>query len=178
MESAIRFTFAGLGLLLLAAASAAVLRRLWACPELPDFNALRESPEVKYAAMARLLSQDDLRFLRSQPGFGRDSERKFRRERARIFRAYCHSMSQDFSLVMSAARVIAATGQNSQDVSGDLITMQFAFQSTLWRATWAAWLFERGWNPAAVSTAPAVDALSRLRTRLDLASFAAASAAS
>lgn len=178
MESAIRFAVAGVGLLFLAVASAAVLRRLWSCPELPDFNSLSESPESKYAPMARLLSQEDLTFLRSQPGFGRDSERRFRRERARVFRGYCRSMRQDFSLVMSAARVIAASGQASQDFSGDLIGLQFAFKRTLWQAAWAAWLFERGWNPAAVSTMPAVDALSRLRQRLDLASFAAASAAS
>jgi len=158
----------------LAVASAAVLRRLWACPELPDFNSSREAPESKYAPMGRLLSQEDVEFLRSQPGFGREAERRFRRERARVFRAYCRSMRHDFSLVIAAARVIAASGQGPQDVSGDLMALNVTFQRTLWKANFAVLLFEYGWTPAVVSASPAVDALSRLRQRLDLVSFAAA----
>jgi hypothetical protein len=81
--------------------------------------------------MARLLRDDDLRFLESRPGYRPEMGVRLRRSRRRIFRLYLAELSSDFRQLHAAARRIVADApeQNSAMV-GQLVRQQLVF----WRA--------------------------------------------
>jgi len=68
-----------------------------------DFSAARYEP------MVRLMSDDDLLFLKAQPGFRPEMGRRFSRERRRIFRLYLQELARDFHRLHAHARVIVAS---------------------------------------------------------------------
>ena len=68
-----------------------------------------EFSPARYEPMARLLENDDLLFLKSQPGFRPEMGRKFNRERRRIFRMYLRELANDFHRLHAHARVVAAS---------------------------------------------------------------------
>jgi hypothetical protein len=59
--------------------------------------------------MARLMSDEDLNFLKAQAGYRPEMGRKFSRERRRIFRLYLQELACDFHRLHAQARVIAAS---------------------------------------------------------------------
>lgn len=83
---------------------------------------------ARYEPMARLFSEEDLRFLEAQPGYTPDIGRKFRRERRRIFRSYLRELSAEFNRLHERARAIAASlpAEHSALV-GSLIRLQCRF---------------------------------------------------
>jgi hypothetical protein len=74
-----------------------------------ESQSLAEFSVARYEPMARLLSNDDLVFLKSQPGFRPEIGRKFSRERRRIFRLYLQELAQDFHRLHAHARSLVAT---------------------------------------------------------------------
>jgi hypothetical protein len=87
-----------------------------------------EFSSVRYEPMARLMADDDLAFLKAQPGFRPEMGRKFSRERRRIFRLYLHELACDFHLLHAHARAIVSTlpAENSPLV-GILLRQQVRF---------------------------------------------------
>lgn len=67
-----------------------------------------EFSAARYEPMARLLCEEDLLFLKSQPGFRPEMAKKFNRERRRIFRLYLHDLAQDFHRLHARALELAA----------------------------------------------------------------------
>lgn len=63
---------------------------------------------ARYEPMTRLMSDDDLLFLKAQPGFQPEIGKKFVRERRRIFRLYLQELAADFHRLHAHARVIVA----------------------------------------------------------------------
>ncbi len=59
---------------------------------------------AKYRPMQRLLSGDDLTFLRSQPGYDRSLEKSLGKDRRRVFRSYLKSLRRDFDRLYFAAK--------------------------------------------------------------------------
>src|SRR6476469_5982780 len=51
---------------------------------------------AKYRPMQRLLSREDLLFLRSQPGYDLSLEKSLCKDRRRVFRSYLKSLRRDF----------------------------------------------------------------------------------
>ena len=68
-----------------------------------EFSAERFDP------MARLLSEEDFQFLKSQPGYSPEVGKKFVRERKRIFRLYLGELVQEFRRLHADARAMVAT---------------------------------------------------------------------
>lgn len=64
---------------------------------------------ARYEPMGRLLSNEDLLFLKAQPGFRPEIGKKFLRERRRIFRLYLQELVRDFNRLHAHARFIAAS---------------------------------------------------------------------
>lgn len=60
----------------------------------------------KYRPLERLLSEDDVRFLKEQPGYEPGMEKAFRRERRKVFRSYLKNLGQDFNRLHSALRLM------------------------------------------------------------------------
>ena len=67
-----------------------------------------EFSRARYEPMARLMSDEDLAFLKAQPGFRPEIGKKFIRERRRIFRLYLQELARDFHRLHAHAREIVA----------------------------------------------------------------------
>jgi hypothetical protein len=91
----------------------------------------------RYRPMMRLLDSDDIRFLRSQPGYSPEMESHLRIQRSRVFRGYLRCLEMDFQRVATALKIIMS--QSEQD-RGDLAAVlvqhqiQFALGMQLVRA--------------------------------------------
>jgi hypothetical protein len=64
---------------------------------------------ARYEPMARLLGDEDLDFLKSQPGFRPEVGKKFMRDRRRMFRMYLQELAKDFHRLHAQARELVAT---------------------------------------------------------------------
>lgn len=83
---------------------------------------------ARYEPMLRLLSEDDLLFLKSQPGYRPDMGKKFTRERRRIFRLYLQELACDFhSLHAHARAVVASLPADHSPLVGMLMRQQVRF---------------------------------------------------
>ena len=83
----------------------------------------------RYEPMARLLSEEDLRFVKAQRGYTPEIGKMFSRERRRLFRLYLKDLSQDFRLLHRRARVIAASlPVESAALVGKLMKQQLRFR--------------------------------------------------
>jgi hypothetical protein len=83
---------------------------------------------ARYEPMARLMSDEDLVFLKSQPGFRPEIGRKFSRERRRIFRLYLQELAGDFHRLHAHARAIVSTlPADNSPLVGMLLRQQVRF---------------------------------------------------
>jgi hypothetical protein len=90
-------------------------------------NHVEFSP-ARYEPMARLMSDEDLLFLKSQPGFRPELGKKFSRERRRVFRLYLQELARDFHRLHAHAREIAASlPADHAPLVGMLIRQQMRF---------------------------------------------------
>jgi hypothetical protein len=64
---------------------------------------------TRYAPMARLLSHDDVEFLKTQPGYTPEIGRRFVQQRRQMLRLYLRQLTADFERLHERARVIAAS---------------------------------------------------------------------
>ena len=117
--------FFGLGLAL------AVLYRQLAAPthSLPVAAGWIDELSVeRYRPMLRLLSEDDLQFLRSQPGFTSQWEARHRKQRCQVFRGYLSVLENDFKRVCLAIKFLMVHSQHDRpDLAATLIRSQLAF---------------------------------------------------
>jgi hypothetical protein len=90
---------------------------------------------ARYQPMARLLArQEDLKFLRLQPGYRPEIGVRWERERRRIFRCYLSELKTDFRHLHAQARELVA---DSDVASADLVEILMKQQMTFMRATMA-----------------------------------------
>jgi len=86
------------------------------------------SPE-RYKPMLRLLNPQELDFLRSQPGFTRKMEGRFRRQRCEIFRGYLRQLDGDFQQVCTALElVMVQSNADRPDLAATLLRQQVWFK--------------------------------------------------
>ena len=86
------------------------------------------SPE-RYKPMLRLLHPQDLDFLRSQPGFTRKMESRFRRQRCEIFRSYLRQLDGDFQQVCTALKlVMVQSNADRPDLAATLLRQELWFK--------------------------------------------------
>jgi hypothetical protein len=82
----------------------------------------------RYQPMGRLMAEDDLVFLKSQPGYRAEMGERWKRERRRIFRLYLAELKADFHRLHAHARqLVAASGADSAPVLEVLVKQQFTF---------------------------------------------------
>jgi hypothetical protein len=78
--------------------------------------------------MARLMADEDLAFLRAQPGYRPEIGRKFSRERRRILRLYLQELACDFHRLHAHARaLVAALPADNSPLVGMLLRQQVRF---------------------------------------------------
>lgn len=106
------------------------LRLYWQPPLREEDQSCAFSLE-RYEPMMRLLNQDDLDYLKSQPGYRPETGARLLRQRRRIFRLYLASLAADFRALHAEARQIAA---NSDAQHADFIRSLFRQELTFWFA--------------------------------------------
>jgi hypothetical protein len=82
----------------------------------------------RYQPMGRLMAEEDLVFLKSQPGYRAEMGERWKRERRRIFRLYLAELKADFRRLHADARkLVAASGADSAPLVEILVKQQFTF---------------------------------------------------
>jgi hypothetical protein len=117
-------------------AAVPVLRRLHRKPLLDEITPewLESFSLDRYRSMSSLLSNDDFAFLSRQPGFDLSLYKKLRRERLAIFRQYLDRLIVDFNrLHVTARALVASSQQDSSEIAGKLIGVQFDFYKAVFR---------------------------------------------
>lgn len=104
-------------------------RRVAAGSQLPVTVEWMETLSVeRYRPMLRLLDQDDLSFLKSQPGFNPAMAGRLRRQRCNIFNGYLKNLAADFQRTCSALKLVMLHAQTDRpDLSAALLRAQAAF---------------------------------------------------
>jgi hypothetical protein len=82
----------------------------------------------RYQPMGRLMAEEDLVFLKSQPGYRAEMGARWKRERRRIFRLYLAELKADFRRLHAHAReLVAGSGADSAALVEVLMKQQFTF---------------------------------------------------
>lgn len=82
----------------------------------------------RYQPMGRLMDEEDLVFLKSQPGYRKEMGERWKRERRRIFRLYLAELKADFRRLHAHAReLVAGSEADSAALVEVLLKQQFTF---------------------------------------------------
>lgn len=139
----------------------AIMRRRGGVP-------LEWTPELsveRYRPMFRLLEEDDVRFLRSQPGATPALVKRLRRGRYQVFRGYLHSLERDFHRGFQALMlVLVQSPSDRRDVIRALIVSRVKFGIGIFRLRCRVFLYR--WNVGHQSVAPLVNLFERLESEL------------
>jgi len=86
----------------------------------------------RYRPMLRLLQEEDLEFLRRQPGATPALVRRFRAQRCRAFRGYLRWLSVDFDRACDALMVVMVNSPYDRaDLLSAFIRSRFGFASSM-----------------------------------------------
>jgi len=97
-----------------------------------DPEAFRHFSTDSYLPMSRLLSRDDIQFLRTQPGYEPRIERELLKARRNIFRVYLRSMGQDFNRLHRALRLMVLHApEDRSELAVFLVRQKVRFFSAL-----------------------------------------------
>lgn len=126
------------------------------------------APELsldRYRPMFRLLEDEDIRFLRSQPGATPALVNRLRRQRYLVFRGYLHSLQGDFQRACEMLTMLAVQSQSDrQDILRSLLVSRLKFRAALMRVHWRLFLYR--WNVAQVPVAHLVALFESLQLEL------------
>jgi hypothetical protein len=82
----------------------------------------------RYRAMLRLLDDAELQFLREQPGYSPQIEKRFRKKRCEVARVYLREMRGDFKRICAVLKIfIVQSQQDRPDLASALMQSQWAF---------------------------------------------------
>ena len=82
----------------------------------------------RYRPMLRLLHQEDLHFLRAQPGFTPNMAAKFRVQRCQLFQEYLRHLDYDFKRICVALKgLIVQSEYDRPDLASVLVRNQMTF---------------------------------------------------
>jgi hypothetical protein len=113
---------AGLFLLLFRLALRRRRDAIWHVEEKAEFSLDRYQP------MGRLLGEEDLLFLKSQPGYRPEIGARWERDRRKIFRFYLNELKSDFRHLHAQAReLVANSDADSAGLVETLMKQQLAF---------------------------------------------------
>lgn len=126
------------------------------------------TPELsvdRYQPMLRLLQEDDIQFLRQQPGVTPALVKRLRRNRYLVFQGYLHSLQADFHRACEALTVLALHAETDQrDLIRSIIRHRLKFRVRLLQVRWRLVLYR--WNAGSVPVRQLVGLLDSLQTEL------------
>ena len=154
--------------LLLATLSYLFVRRLTA-PGLghDDIQRIENLSLESYKPMGRLLEEQDLEFLRAQPGYQPGLDRALRSQRCAIYRAYLRSLSKDFRALHRAARTIVASAPEDQsELSAQLFRQGIQFWVGMMTVQCKLTLYSLNLHSSAISAERLVNAVSNVQSQM------------
>ncbi len=86
---------------------------------------------ARYEPMVRLLTNDDLEFLATLPGYRPAMKARVRRQRRQVFRLYARELAADFQSLHSEARQLLA---DAPERYSGLVSVLFRQQWVFWRS--------------------------------------------
>jgi hypothetical protein len=87
-----------------------------------------------YLPMERLLAEGDIEFLRSQPGFRPEMEKRIRLARRSIFRGYLNCLQRDFrALHLAVTNLVLVAPVDQTPLLAELLRENRRFQATVAR---------------------------------------------
>ena len=124
-------------------------RRLVLTPQarMPDltFDWISSLSARRYEPMLRLTDDADFRFLRVQPGYTREMEKRLREHRYRMFLAYLDNLRSDFDGLANALKWILANADGDRaNLASALLEAQAAFRWGFLMAKARAYAWRRG----------------------------------
>jgi len=119
----------------------------------------------RYRPMYRLLDEDDIRFLRSQPGATPALVNRLRRQRCQLFRGYLRSLERDFCAASDALMLLLVQSPSDRrDAICALIRSRVKFAIGVFRIR-CRLLFYR-WDVGRESVAPLLSLFEGLQLEL------------
>jgi hypothetical protein len=126
------------------------------------------APELsvdRYRPMYRLLADDDIRFLSTQPGATPALVKRLRRQRYQVFRGYLRGLQCDFRQACDALLLLAMHSQTDRgDIIRALVVSQMKFSIGMFRVRCRLLLYR--WNMGHEPVAALVDLFERLQLEL------------
>ena len=111
----------------------------------PDW--LKSFSVASYRPMERLLSEDDVRFLKSEPGYEPGMEKALRAGRRRIFRSYLRTLGRDFNRLHLALRLMVLHApRDNPELAKTLIKQKLIFTGGLALVHVRLSLYTLGWG--------------------------------
>ena len=82
----------------------------------------------RYRPMLRLLNQEDVQFLRTQPGYTPQMATKFRLQRCQLFLKYLLDLDNDFRRICMALKILMVQSKHDRpDLASVLVRSQITF---------------------------------------------------
>jgi hypothetical protein len=105
-----------------------LLRRRKHGPMQADSQWLQNFSTEAYAPMARLLSEEDFRFLSQQPGYEPVIAERLRAARRGLFRRYLRLLARDFQRLYGVAQTaLVCSAQDNPELAGKLFRLKLDF---------------------------------------------------
>jgi len=143
------------------------LRRIASLKRRPSLPAdwIADLSVDRYQPMYRLLDEDDIRFLRSQPGATPALMKRLRRQRCQLFRGYLHSLERDFHAASEALMLLLLESPSDRrDAIRALLASRVKFALGIFRVRCRLQLYR--WNVGRESVAPLVSLFEGLQLEL------------
>lgn len=127
-----------------------------------DFEWLEDFSPARYRPMERLLLEDDIDFLRRQPGFRPELIAKLRADRSRVFAAYLQSLIRDFDRLYVVAKQAVLHSPEGVDLCGALARNRAVFVYAVMKVRVRLVMYRLGWST--VDVGPLIASLDALMT--------------
>lgn len=99
----------------------------------------------RYLPMGRLLSVEDIAFMRSQPGFAPEMEDRLRAQRCQIFRGYLRCLNADFQRIATALKMLLAQSDHDRpELAAALVQQQIRFTTAMVAVRCRLFIFQYG----------------------------------
>ena len=106
---------------------------------------INELSVERYRPMIRLLDQEEIQSLLSQPGFTPAMAARLREQRCQMFRGYLRSLCSDYGRVCAALKLLVLQAANDRpDLAGIVLRQQLTFACGLAMVHTRLWLFRWG----------------------------------
>jgi hypothetical protein len=131
-----------------------------------DADWLLELSTERYRPMLRLLGDEDVAFLRAQPGFRPSMAAKLRAQRCQILSAYLRSLDLDFRWMCAAIKVLMVQSrQDRPDLARTLFRYQVSFAAGILMARVQLMFYRLGLGKVDVAGLVALFDITRVQLR-------------